>query len=401
MLFSLASGLFLLFLVLFHQGVFGMLKEWGWDFPNANPLPVNLYHAKRFFFYLCLFSLLMRVGVEVGWKTWVKVLLLFFLAADLFGNMGFYGKEKTSDYFRKTEIQERISSGPGYFRAFSTRKTTSMETEILIPDPSGLNLLKERHIPSLNMLHGVHDSWGIDVIRERRTDDLYRAFTGAPSITATPLLDVYGISHVVSVTPIEKDPRFDLVYSHLEGLQGKSEDLLKENTIKLYRHTNPSPRGRLLTDFKVMPSEQILSTMTTIEFQPHRTVLLEENPEWRAEGKSANSPAGVQSSAMGSNGVRVVSQKHHRLNLEVETSEDALLVLNDTFFPGWKVRVDGNAEKILRANYQFRAVAVPSGSHRVEFVYDPLSFKLGILGTLAGVIGCVILVRTRRQLRPA
>ena len=213
MIFSLLSGLFLLFFILFHQEVFGMLKEWGWDFPNANLLSVNLYHAKRFLFYLCLFFLLLRVGVEVGWKTWVKAFLLLFLAADLFGNMGFYGKEKTSDYFEKTRILEIVSSDPGHFRVFSTRKTISMETEILIPNPSGLNLLKERHIPSLNMLHGVYDPWGIDVIRVKRVDDLYRAFTGAPSITATPLLDVYGITHVISVTPIEGDPRLELVYA--------------------------------------------------------------------------------------------------------------------------------------------------------------------------------------------
>jgi hypothetical protein len=246
------------------------------------------------------------------------------------------------------------------------------------------------------MLHGICDSWGIDVIREKRVDELYRAFTGAPSITATPLLDVCGISHVVSVTPIEGDPRFELIYSHLEGLEGRSEDLLKGNTIKLYRHRNPSPRGRLLTDFNVMAPEQILATMTTNEFRPGRTILLEENPGWRTDGKRANSPAGVRFRAEGSNGVRVTSERHHRVNLDVETPENALLVLNDTFFPGWRVWVDGNAEKILRANYQFRAVAVPPGSHEVEFVYDPSSFKLGILGTLLGVIGCVVLLRVRR-----
>ena len=93
----------------------------------------------------------------------------------------------------------------------------------------------------------------------------------------------------------------------------------------------------------------------------------------------------------------VVSEHHHRLKLDVETPENALLVVSDTFFPGWKVLVDGKAERVLRANYQFRAVAVPPGAHRVEFVYDPLSFKLGVLGTLIGVIGCMILLKVRTR----
>ncbi len=96
----------------------------------------------------------------------------------------------------------------------------------------------------------------------------------------------------------------------------------------------------------------------------------------------------------------VVSEHNRTLKFDVETPENALLVVSDTYFPGWKALVDGKAERVLRANYQFRAVGVAPGSHRVEFVYDPLSFKLGVLGTLIGVIGCALLLRTRRQVTP-
>ena len=41
-----------------------------------------------------------------------------------------------------------------------------------------------------------------------------------------------------SVTPFEGDPRFELIYSKLEGLSGERKDLLKENTIKLYKTRN-------------------------------------------------------------------------------------------------------------------------------------------------------------------
>jgi uncharacterized membrane protein YfhO len=55
------------------------------------------------------------------------------------------------------------------------------------------------------------------------------------------------------------------------------------------------------------------------------------------------------------------------------------LVLTDGYYPGWTVTVDGAAKKLLRANYFFRAVELPAGSHAVEFVYAPASFKLGAL----------------------
>ena len=38
---------------------------------------------------------------------------------------------------------------------------------------------------------------------------------------------------------------------------------------------------------------------------------------------------------------------------------------------GWLVTVDGRPARLERANLAFRAVAVPEGRHRVEFVYGP------------------------------
>ena len=112
---SLISGFLLLLSALGHQQVEHFLKLRGIDAPDFNVLSLNLHHAKRFLFYLAIFFLLLRVGYEKRWKRWVKILLLFFLITDLFGNMGFYGKEKTEDYFRKTKALEMISSDKDWF----------------------------------------------------------------------------------------------------------------------------------------------------------------------------------------------------------------------------------------------------------------------------------------------
>jgi hypothetical protein len=73
-----------------------------------------------------------------------------------------------------------------------------------------------------------------------------------------------------------------------------------------------------------------------------------------------------------------------RVELIVEASEDAWLVLRDTFFPGWTAHVGDREEVIRRADYLFRAVPVPAGRHRVTFRYSPLSFRYGIaLSSLA------------------
>jgi hypothetical protein len=394
--FSLTCGFFLLFLVLGHKEIEHFLKLKEIDFPQFNHLSVNLFHAKRFFFYLALFFLLIRVGDEVRWKGWAKILLIFFLTADLFGNMGFYWKEKTADYFQKTRILEIISSDKDHFRIFSTGKTIAMDTPILVADPSPFNVFKEKHLPSFNLIFRLHDIWGIDVIRLKRTEDLYKAFTVAPSISATNLVNLYGVKYAISITPIEGDPRFELIYARIEGLPGKREDLLKENTIKLYKNLNPLPRAWLVRDFKVLDSKTILSRMTSKDFRPDREVLLEEKPKWGGEAIGGRRRPPLRKTNDGGEPlsglpqkVEIIYEKNNRLQLLVNSAEDSLLVLSDTYYPGWKAFVNGTPQKIYQADYAFRAVPLNPGTHRLEFVYDPMSFKLGAGVTLLGILGCI------------
>ncbi len=461
-IFSCASGIFLLFLVINHKAIEQFLKLKGVDFPDFNYLLVNLHHLKRFFFYLTLFFLLLRVGYEVRWKGWVKVLLLIFLTADLFGNMGFYREEKTSAYFKKTKILETISSDKGHFRIFSTEKTTSFDTPILVDDISPLRYLKEKHLPSLNLLYSLHDIWGIDVIRLKRTDDLYKAFIGTPSISATHLVDLYNVKYVISAPPIEKDPRFELIYSRLEGLRGKKEDLLKENTVKLYRTRNHFPRAWLVKNFKVLDTHAILLRMLTKEFHPYQEVLLEEEPyNLPTSPFSKGGQRGITKGRMKElgrplrelqNKVEFISESNNMVHLRVRAKENALLVLSDTYYPGWKAfvypvrydsynqvnpvrkdgaltppsisnehflstsppsmvglsngvnpvdtnlsnRVNGREEKIYRADYNFRAIPLKAGEYEVKFIYDPITFKIGALVSLLTLVGIVsYFIKTR------
>jgi hypothetical protein len=445
-LFSVVSGLFLLFLILGHKEIESFLKGKGIDTPDFSFLSINLYHVKRLFFYLALFFLTLRVGYEVKWKGWIKVLLVLFLTADLFGNMGFYGKEKTQDYFRKTRILEIISSDQDHFRIFSTAKTISTDIPILAGNATYIDYLKEKHLPSMNLLYKLHDIWGIDVIHLKRIDDVYRAFTGTPSISSSNLVDLYSMKYIISVTLIEKDPRFELIYSRLEGLEGKRGDLLKENTIKLYRNRNPLPRAWLVKDHRVLDKKLILALLSGKDFNPRKEVLLEEEPGVNAPnpprfrvvptllkggedralvkgGKERELVKGKKEKGLAKGGEVVltgqenkkgdrsesplqnkkdvgephsglpefISERNNCLQLFVEAKEVSFLVLSDTYFPGWRAYLDGKPVKIFRANYNFRAVSIPPGKHEVKFVYHPMSVKLGVLVTSLGIIGILVM----------
>ena len=76
--------------------------------------------------------------------------------------------------------------------------------------------------------------------------------------------------------------------------------------------------------------------------------------------------------------IRWVLDEPERVVLKVDCSQPAILVLSDSFSPGWRCMVDGEKREILRANFLHRAVELEGGDRTVDFRYRPI-------GTLAGL----------------
>jgi hypothetical protein len=88
---------------------------------------------------------------------------------------------------------------------------------------------------------------------------------------------------------------------------------------------------------------------------------------------AAAPPAGAASR------VEWLSDAAERLVLRVDAPEPSLLVVRDTYYPGWEAVVDGRPAPLLRADTLFRAVPVPGGSHTVELRYRSRALERGFL----------------------
>lgn len=66
--------------------------------------------------------------------------------------------------------------------------------------------------------------------------------------------------------------------------------------------------------------------------------------------------------------IKGISYKGNSIIIDIENRGDGFLVLTDSFYPTWKVKIDGKESKIYRTNYNFRGVLVPEGNHKIEFI---------------------------------
>ncbi len=67
-----------------------------------------------------------------------------------------------------------------------------------------------------------------------------------------------------------------------------------------------------------------------------------------------------------------------QLAAQVQVVGQAFLVWNESYYPGWRVRVDGKAQSVVRANHFFNGVWLTDGEHTVEFEFVPNNFYAGL-----------------------
>jgi hypothetical protein len=101
--------------------------------------------------------------------------------------------------------------------------------------------------------------------------------------------------------------------------------------------------------------------------------------------------------------VSVQIYQPERVLAEVEAIEDAVLVVNDSFHPGWSVEVDGQPGQLLRANYAVRGVPLAQGRHSVELRYRTPGLIAGAwlsCSTLIASLGVGLILGRRKKSGP-
>lgn len=192
------------------------------------------------------------------------------------------------------------------------------------------------------------------------------------------LLDLLNVKYILSNARVSEELlRFDEDHQDIQ--------LVYDEEIKIYENKDVLPRAFVVHEFKVLrEKEHILAELTSDGFDPRTRVILEEEP--------LGTLVAPRSSAANS-AARILHYTPNKVVIEVDTASDGFLVLGDIYYEGWKAFVDGANEKVYKADYIFRAVEVTRGQHIVDFVFDPLSFRVGLcISVMASTAMCAFVI---------
>jgi hypothetical protein len=175
--------------------------------------------------------------------------------------------------------------------------------------------------------------------------------------------------------------------------------LTSPSKLVLYERRGSLPRAAIVYGARWFDTEDtVLAALRAPIFDPGQEVLL----------------LGSQMLAAGPGGQRaaqaatITREEPDLVEIAATAEQAAYLVVADAYYPGWRAEVDGQPAPVERANYAFRAVPLPPGSHTVRLIFDPPLWRLGWwIATPAAIATAVLLVlpfwlrRAKRPARPA
>ncbi|MCI0343707.1 MAG: YfhO family protein, partial [Planctomycetales bacterium] len=163
-----------------------------------------------------------------------------------------------------------------------------------------------------------------------------------------------------------------------------------EGPLFLYRNRRALPRARLVGAFEEVSGFAGAARRVREPGFPHAERILLDPAEAAAHREALGS---LDPAAARAGRATLVRDAGDAVLVETDAPGPTLLVLADSFYPGWEATVDGSPAPLLRANGAFRAVPVPAGRHEVAFRLRSRPLAGGLALTGLGLAAWCILLR--------
>ena len=298
--------------------------------------------------------------------TAVLVLAVGLVAADLFkAGMG------ATPAISTEQATQRATPAIDYLQSRRPNRFVGLDRAI---GPSPL-------VPNLALRWSLYDARSYDLPVERRYDTLWRravlddgdfpttnARLTNRSLRAFSLMSVLDIAQDPDERPLD-DPPLALAYDRSD--------------LRVYANRAALPRAGVVDAQQVVPGEQAqLDAVLDPSFDGRRTVVTPVS----LPGLRASPGRGRAGTA------RIVRNEPERVVVEASARRPGELVLTDLHYPGWKATLDGEDADLHRVDYLLRGTTLPPGEHRVEFRYEPASWRMGWIVSLVALAGLLAVI---------
>lgn len=236
-------------------------------------------------------------------------------------------------------------------------------------------------IPSLNAYAGISPSWVVDIIGDHNRYGLLVELRAQHADQA-----YYQWLQALSVQWV--------IFPKLEDSPFLAYQGQPSSVSHLYQLTNSLPRARF--------AQQVLRIDTIADIKkktldgtlnPRLTTLLHSEQDFKTVQETLLPWAETnRASSLTNASARITIDRATEVIIEAHSQQGGLLVLADTYYPGWKATIHGVETPILRVNLMHRGVLVPPGKQTITFHYHAWTVRWGILLSLTGFLSLIALV---------
>ncbi|OGG04220.1 hypothetical protein A2Z33_03660 [Candidatus Gottesmanbacteria bacterium RBG_16_52_11] len=338
-------------------------------------------------FGIGLFSMWLYANLKRFTPLLYGILLLVTVAGSLvFANKYLYFSERRFIY-PETPVMEKIREMAGFNRFWSFGRGYTIENNFAtmhrLQSPEGYDSFYIRRYGEL--LHAAANG-GQYSAEIPRADAL---IPQAEHIGSVPenhyrwrLLNLLGVKYIAGATsPLPEFAAADPDPALLQPVWRDREYSIWENREAL-------PRAYLVGEVRNITGDQKI-----LDF------LFDPNTDLRKQAVLE----GYGGMGSGSGGTAEITRfEPNDVTVSTVATQGSILILSDAYYPGWRAEVDGKPTKLYRANYAFRGVEVPAGTHTVTFLYRPVAWTIGLALSGTGILlsGVTLYLYSRRRRDP-
>jgi hypothetical protein len=295
--------------------------------------------------------------------------------------------------FLEAHVRDEPARYFGYdpsLRAYPDGQTVLYRYQFAEPETAAI-LVNNR-----GAVHGLDDIQGYNPVQPKRYVEFLIALNGHPqeyhdaNVYSTgldsPLLDLLNVRYIVVPADAGRE------HPGVGWLLDNFETVYLDGDVRVLENPEAFPRAWIVHEAVHVPGGAAASILAAGTIDPRKTALIE-----------VPLPPMERTAVSAADSARVLERQPDRMVITTRSSAPGLLVLSETYDPGWRAYIDGERAPVLVANHVLRAVPLLAGEHEVELRYEAPWLRTGLAVSAGTAVALAILAigwpwRPRRRI---